>query len=255
MDSKTRGADFAAKRSQAQRNCEDKVARILYGAVKSIASLSRAYRVGSGKLNDEQHLRQQAYDVIEKCAESLKSYTQAYSEAAYTVLGMGKKSLGEFMEKPFCGKTFSERNSAYLRFFADDIVNMIKAGALMGYSYEKILSGLRVGYKDPYRSSVITKAQRIDADVQTASHGKGVFRSAYANILRNVKQTISRAWGIAEQEYGESEGYKAFRVFRGSSYPCPTCDEECSYIHYIGVHPFPPFHISCVCHVQFVTDE
>lgn len=255
MDSKLRGATFALKRSQAQRNCEDRVAKILYGAVKSIAQLSKAYRVGTGKINDEHSLRQQAYVIVEKCAESILTYTQAYSEAAYTVLGMKKKSLEGFMKNAFYGKTFSERNDTYLRFFADDIVSMIKAGAIMGYSHSKILSALRVSYKDPYQTSVITKVQRTSTAVSTASHGKGVFRSAYANIIRNVKQTISRAWGMIEQEYGTEEGYTAFRVFRGSSYPCPTCDDECSYIHHVGQDPFPPFHISCVCQIQFVTDE
>lgn len=255
MDSKLRGATFALKRSQAQRNCEDKVAKILYGTVKTIALLSKAYRVGTGKLNDEHSLRQQAYAIVEGCAESISSYTQSYSEAAYSILGMTKKSLGEFMKKDFYGKTFAERNTTYLRFFADDIVNMIKAGAIMGYSHSKILSALRVSYKDPYQTSIITKIQRTSTDIPTASYGKGIFRSAYANIIRNVKQTISRAWGMAEQEYGAEEGYTTFRVFRGSSYPCPVCDNECSYIHHIGQDPFPPFHISCVCQVQFVTDE
>lgn len=255
MDSRQRGADFALKRSQAQRNCEDKVAKILYGAVKGIARMAEAYRVGTGRLNDEQGLRQYAYTVVEKCAEGISSYTQAYSEAAYSVLGMKKASLADFMERDFFGKSFSERNGSYLRFFADDIVNMIKAGAAMGYANPKILSALRVGYKDPYQTSVITKAQREGSDIQTAAHGRGVFRSAYANIIRNVKQTILRAWGMIEQEYGEKEGYTAFRVFRGSSYPCPVCDDECSYIHRIGEHPFPPFHISCVCHIQFITED
>ena len=49
-------------------------------------------------------------------------------------------------------------------------MRMIKAGTLMGYSDQQILSSIRTGYKDPYHTSVITKAKRKDINIDIPSY-------------------------------------------------------------------------------------
>ena len=95
---------------------------------------------------------------------------------------------------------------------------MIKAGTLMGYSDQQLLSSIRTGYKDPYHTSVITKAKRKDINIDVPSYGKGYYKNAYQNIIRNASQVIAVAWGRAEQEYGQDNKAIGFYVKRGSSY-------------------------------------
>ena len=58
------------------------------------------------------------------------------------------------------------------------------------------------------------------------------------------------AWGWTKYLYDESvkQGALAYKVRRGSSYPCSTCDYECSYTH-TTLDSLPPYHANCKCYV------
>lgn len=245
-----RSVNYAKKRSQALRNCESHLQTILFDVAKQIIDASSKYRV-DGRLNNESSLLSDARNIAASASDSIESYTGAYANASCKILGIGTESIESFLVGDIFGKTLNERNATYLANFAEDIVRMIKAGTLLGYSDQQILSSIRTNYKNPYKSSVITKAQKKDIDIATPSYGKGIFRNAYQNIVRNSKQVISIAWGKADLEYGKEMGAIGYRVFRGSSYDCPICDDLCGYVHDMDVMVIPA-HISCVCRTQFV---
>lgn len=249
----TRGKEFALKRVQAGRNAEKRVASALFGAVKKIVAASRTY-INDGKLTREQDYINEARKLTAETATDIESYLTAYSRVASKTLGVSADVVDDYLEGRIFGKTFTQRNDRYLSYFAEDMVRMVKAGVLLGYSESQILSAIRTGYKEPYKTSVITKAKRFDVNIDVPSYGRGIFKSSYQNIARNVKATIALAWGQAEQEYGRRSGATGFLVFRGSSYPCPTCDDETAYVHRFG-DPFPPFHVSCVCYIQFIYEN
>lgn len=251
MDEKQRGIQFALKRGQAGRNAETHAASILFKAAKKVIDESKTHISPSGGMTREAELIGKAQKIMFSTSPEIEAYMKAYSEASCKILGIGIETVDEYIGGKIFGETFAARNSRYLANFAEDIVKMIKAGALLGYSDDKILSAVRTGYKNPYASSIITKAQSKDINITNPSYGRGFYKSSYQNIMRNVRHTIALAWGKAEQEYGESIGAIGFRVFRGSSYPCPTCDDECAYIHKMG-DPAPPFHWHCVCAIEFI---
>ena len=251
MDEKQRGIQFALKRGQAGRNAETHAASILFKAAKKVISESKTHLSPSGGMTREAELIGKAQKIMASTSPEIEAYMKAYSEASCKILGIGTETVDEYIGGKIFGETFAARNSRYLSQFAEDIVKMIKAGSLLGYSDDKILSAIRTGYKNPYASSIITKAQSKDINIANPSYGRGFYKSSYQNIMRNVRHTIALAWGKAEQEYGESIGAIGFRVFRGSSYPCPTCDDECAYIHKMG-DPAPPFHWHCVCAIEFI---
>ena len=246
-----RSVNYAKKRSQALRNCESHLQTILFDVAKQIIDASSKYRV-DGRLNNESSLLSDARNIAASASDSIESYTGAYAKASCKILGIGTENIESFLVGDIFGKTLNERNATYLANFAEDIVRMIKAGTLLGYSDQQILSSIRTNYKNPYKSSVITKAQKKDIDIATPSYGKGIFRNAYQNIVRNSKQVISIAWGQAEQEYGKDNKAIGFLVKRGSSFPCDICQNEVE----AGIHsfmdPYPPFHVGCVCYTQFV---
>lgn len=250
MDELKRSVDYSRKRLQAIRNCESHIADILWKTTQKVITASKRYR-GAGRLTNESALLSYAKNVTADAEDSINGNISAYSKASCKILGIDSENIESFLVSDIYGKTTSERNAVYLGNFAEDIVRMIKAGTLMGYSDQQLLSSIRTGYKDPYKTSVVTKAQKKDINIATPSYGKGVFRNAYQNIVRNSKQVISIAWGLAEQEYGQVIGAIGFKVFRGSSYPCEICDEQTRYIHRIGENP-NPYHIQCCCRAEFV---
>ena len=254
MDEKERGIQFALKRGQAGRNAETHASSILFKAVKKVLEESKTHISPSGGLTRESELLKKAQGIMTSTATEIEAYMKAYSEASCKVLGIGTASVDEYIGGKIFGETFAARNNRYLSNSAEDIVKMIKAGAILGYSDDKILSAIRTGYKNPYAASIITKAQSKDINIANPSYGRGFYKSSYQNLMRNVKGTIALAWGYTEQEYGKENGAIGFKVFRGSSYPCAQCDDECAYIHKMG-DPFPPFHISCKCYIQFIYEN
>jgi len=251
MDEIKRSVEYSVKRSQALRNCESHIADILWKATQKVVAASKRYR-GAGRLTNESALLSYAKNVTAEAEEDIEKYISAYSKASCKILGIDSENTDEFLKGDIYGLTTKERNTAYLANFAEDIVRMIKAGTLMNYTDQQILSSVRTSYKDPYKSSVVTKAQKKDINIATPSYGKGYYRNAYQNIVRNAKQVISIAWGRAEQEYGKENEAIGFTVHRGSSYPCEVCQNEVDK----GVHTFkdafPPFHVGCVCYTKFI---
>ena len=245
-----RSVDYSRKRLQAIRNCESKVSDILWKSTQKIIAASKRYR-GAGRLTNESALLSYAKNVTAEAEESINRYISAYSKVSCKILGIDSENIESFLVSDIYGKTTSERNAVYLENFAEDIVRMIKAGTLMGYSDQQILSSIRTGYKDPYHTSVITKAKRKDINIDVPSYGKGYYKNAYQNIVRNASHVIALAWGQAEQEYGQESGAIGYFVHRGSSFPCEACDSLIGYIHKIGTMVIPQ-HINCVCRAEFV---
>jgi hypothetical protein len=256
MNEKQRSANFALKRSQAQRNCESRIQKILFSAAKQIVSASKKYRA-AGSLARESSLLVEARNITSALNEQVSSVINAYAEASCKILGISKTSVvTDYLASDIFGKTTSVRNGDYLRFFAEDIVRMVKAGTLMSYTDSQLLSAVRTGYKDPYSASVITKAKRKDISIDTPSYGKGFYRNAYSNIIRNASSVIALAWAKAEQEFGEENDAIGFRVYRGSSFPCAVCDDEVAKgLQSFNTGTFPPFHVHCVCSVRFEFDD
>ena len=244
-----RSVNYAKKRSQALRNCESHLQTILFDVAKKIVGASKKYREG-GRLRNESSFLSDAKNIAATASDDIESYTGAYAKASCKILGIDTDNIESLLVGDIYGKTLNERNTTYLSNFAEDIVRMVKAGTMMGYNDQQILSSIRTGYKDPYKTSVVTKARKKDINIATPSYGKGVFKNAYQNIVRNSKQVISIAWGQAEQEYGQEIGAVGYFVHRGSSYNCPVCDDLCGYMHPLNTMVIPA-HVSCKCRVEF----
>lgn len=253
MDETKRSLNFTAKRIQAIHNMESHIQKILFPKAKAIITASAKFIRGK-KLGNEASFLSEARSIAATAERDIERYVSAYSTASCKLLGISDGDISSFVTGNIYGKTTRQRLAAYLDNFAEDIVRIVKAGTLMDYSDSQILSAVRTGYKNPYRSSVVTKAQRKDINIATPSYGKGYYRNAYENIVRTATQVISLSWGRAEQQYGKDSGAIGFKVYRGSSYPCPICDDECSYVHKLS-DPFPPFHLNCVCGVKFIFKE
>lgn len=250
MNENSRSLNYAAKRIQAIQSMERRIQQIIFPKAKQIIAAARKYRSGDRLMNESALLRE-ARSITAAAQKDIEAYTAAYAKASCSILDIESENIEAFLTGDIYGKTTSERNSVYLANFAEDIVRMIKAGTVMGYSESQILSSVRTGYKDPYHASVVTKAQRKDINIATPSYGKGYYRNAYENIVRNATQVISLAWGLAEQEYGKENGAVGYYVHRGSSYNCPVCDDLCGYLHSLKTMVVPA-HVNCVCRVELV---
>lgn len=70
----------------------------------------------------------------------------------------------------------------------------------------------------------------------------------YFPLSRYGRFMIACGWTKLLYDATIKRGAVAFKVCRGSSYPCSTCDYECSYVH-TALDTLPPYHANCRCFV------
>lgn len=245
--------EYPLLRSRASQAAENAASEILYGIARDIVGESAAHMSGK-RLTDRAGLLSAAVRIASRKTEDLDRVISRYALMAPERYGAGRDAVEAYLGSRVAGKTPHERNAEYLGRFASDIVRMIEACSLLGYGRSETESAVRTGYRNPYVLSVVTKANGKGGSITVPSYGRGVYRSSYMSIVRNVRETVSAAWSEAVMEYGRESGAVGYRVLRGSSYPCAVCDDLT-----VGIHPMDeslvPAHTSCRCYVVFVYGE
>lgn len=257
-DEKSRGVAFAVKRQQAMRNASDHVSDVLWKVAENIVKAVRKYRpyYTSKTMSNEAQYAKEVYDIASKAATDIEAYVESYAKASIKVLGLTNKNLlDNYLQQEVFGKTYQQRNREYLRDFADDIVELVKAGVVLRYDETKLINAVRSSYRDPYNLSVMTKASKEGKYAMSIPHrGKGIHTASYENIIRNVQNTIHLAWGQSELEYGKEGGFMGYYVHRGSSYECDICQSQVGWLHRLD-DMVVPLHNHCQCYVTFAISE
>ena len=133
MNENSRSLNYAAKRIQAIQSMERRIQQIVFPKAKMIIAAARKYRSGN-RLSNESALLREARSIAAAAQKDIEAYTSAYAKASCNILGIDSGNVESFLVSDIYGKTTAERNSVYLANFAEDIVRMIKAGTIMGYS-------------------------------------------------------------------------------------------------------------------------
>lgn len=253
-DNLTEAKRFAAKRAQAERNVKTRINAVLLKAAGDIARAAQGITLVSSETMFSQMVAVRAKNVIEDAENEINRYIREYSKASITVLG--DKDTGattRLLNSELFGKTFMQRSHTYMAYFLNDVVKMVIAGRKLKMKQSAIENSVAKQFQDPYTNGIIEKANRRGANIMTPAYGRGIYRSAYGNIVRNAQGTISVAWGREDRNFHKRQGAVAFRVRRGSSFPCPLCDNAAEGTHNIDERGVvPPLHVNCVCYVEYI---
>lgn len=256
MNELQKAKDFAAKRAQAERNVKAHIGSVLSSAAVDIARETKGITLVSSEALFRQMVYLRARNIVDDAEERINAYIRAYSKASISILGdKDTGATGRLLGSELFGKTFMERNHTYMQYFLDDVVKLIIAGRKLKMKQSAIENSVRSQYQDPYTNGIIDQANRKGANIQIPGYGRGIYHSAYGNIVRNAQGTIAIAWGREDKNYAKRNGAIGFRIFRGSSYPCPLCDSEVDK----GIQPMTaksvPFHLNCRCLVEYIYEK
>lgn len=249
----TNAQQFASLRSQAERNMRTRIQRILASLSSDIVKAAKGITLISSESTFRQMIYTRSNSDVDAAEEAINYYIREYAKASITILGdKDTGATGRLLNSELFGKTFMERSHTYMQYFFNDAVKMIVAGRKLKMKEADIENTVKTQYKDPYTSGIIDQANRKGANILVPAYGKGFYKSAYQNIVRNAQGTIAIAWGKEARNFAKRNGAIGFRVHRGSSYPCDICDREVEK----GVHPMSdqtiPFHVSCKCYIEYI---
>ena len=138
---------------------------------------------------------------------------------------------------------------------------LIAAGKTLKLPQQQIISNVRSDLANMRGSRMFNAIQSyrhlFDAQfirnggMATYSDGtpnaQGVPTSGLTAILNTLGGAVTQAWRYAEQQEMQQNGAIGYWQFRGSDYPCDSCDEETGF-HELGDREYDPYpHPHCMC--------
>jgi len=227
-------AQYAKKRAQAQRNAISRSRRAVERLVHRAAL--------KGFVSDESR---------RELEESIVVFGYEYAEAAGRYLYDEDNGIREYMDGIHFGKTYRERVEEQTDRLVVDIGKILVAADYLGMSSSVVESE----WEHPYSvGGAVMRANMRGATIDIPSYGRGIPLSGAEQLLKNVDNTVALAWGYEDYDLALRNGAIGFYVFRGSSYPCQTCQEQVGVFHPMeeSVWSHPPFHNNCVCYAVYV---
>lgn len=244
--------EFAALRLRAERNVETHIASVLSSLADDIAAASRGIMVVSSESVFSRMVRARAEEAINDAETQINDLIRNYAKASINALSdKDTGATGRLLASELFGKTFTERSRLYLSYFFNDIIKILYAGRKEKMRQADIEAAVKSQFKNPYGVGLIDRANQNGARISVPSYGRGIYRSAYSNIIRNAQGTVAIAWGREARNFARRNGAVGFRIHRGSSFPCPICEEAAATFHSINETP-PPLHARCVCYTEFI---
>lgn len=256
MTEKDTGKNYTERMLQAERNVKSHIDDILSDAAQRIATEASSVKLVSSDDLYRQTIAVKSKQILKDAMDSISEYVRKYSKASIAILGdKDTGAVTRLLSSELFGKTFDERNKKYMRYFANDIANILIMCKRLNVSGSKVTEAVLVAYKSPYESDLMSKAEKTKKGaVDVPSYGRGIYHSAYQNIVRNAQGVISIAWSRERKNKAKRDGAIGFYVHRGSSYPCSICDDQVGWLHKMD-DDAPPFHVNCVCRAEFVFEE
>ena len=151
------------------------------------------------------------------------------------------------------GKTFVQRADIYCRRFKYELEGVLAAGLLLGAAKDKVVQSVNAYLRMPYANPMFREAAKMDTSATRllaggASYGPGRAVAMF-NALDNLTgHAVSGGW--MKHWADMHEGASGFYSYRGSSYPCTTCDTM------VGRHPLSDYrggwHLRCKCIFVFI---
>lgn len=139
------------------------------------------------------------------------------------------------------GQTFEERLSDYCEKYRNELMLLIGAGLFLGIAESALAKSIGENLKHPYANQLLT-----DGIAAPLTYGRGRTNSMFTALSGLTKYGIESAWMLHWELKTEADGAIGWLVQRGSSYPCPQCDDNCGF-HSINEGTQLPQHLSCCC--------
>lgn len=139
------------------------------------------------------------------------------------------------------GMTFAERLEDYCGKYRDELMLLVGAGLFLGVTKKMLVKSIGENLKHPYVNQLLK-----DGISSPLTYGRGRTNSMFTALSGLTKYGIESAWMRHWELKTEADGAIGWIVQRGSSYPCPQCDDNCGF-HSIEEGTQLPQHLSCCC--------
>lgn len=214
----------------AMREAAQKIVEILYSAKISPT-------VGSYE-NLPAPIQMQIDEVVEWLRETIDDYFLTLAIADHEE---NRDKILPFILGENHGMTFAERLENYCGKYRDELMVLVGAGLFLGIAKSALVKSIGENLKHPYANQLLSDGIEVPL-----TYGRGKSNSMFTALSGLTKYGIESAWMQHWELKTEADGAIGWIVQRGSSYPCPQCDDNCGF-HSIDEGTQLPQHLSCKC--------
>ena len=246
--------DFLLLRIEAEVSARNNIENCMVEAAREIVAISAKYNIPPRlfRFSANDSLRKEVDAVIARLKENI---IDVIERLAVYDREEDKETILAFLNTERYGKTLRERVSEYANRYKFEVEAAIAAGLFLDKRGKDILSAIRKNLASPYNNPDIKTsfgrglvATRIVT--RGVSYGAGRSNSAHNLLTTLSRNEIASAWMEWYGDQAIRDGATGFYSFRGSSYPCGTCDNM------VGYHPIIDYqshwHPNCRCYFVFV---
>lgn len=161
------------------------------------------------------------------------------------------------------GDTLQGRVEKRVRTFYNEVAAVYVAGKLLGKGQDAMLKSIKDSLREPWQNPLlveaIEKAEKGSitipdgVDFSERHYGKGEPISSLTALDRMLTYSIADAWMCWRHTDAEKQGAKGYYVVRGSSYPCPHCQDaaDAGFHEMSDTEHIVPLHMNCVCYMIY----
>lgn len=249
---KNAAKQYLQRRLENEGSFSSNLVMFLNAAIDEICSIISRYGVTSEQLlsnNIPANVLMEINVIIEELAADIAD--------AVLILSQDERTDGEwfllFLRKEFNdGWSFEDRLSQYTKNFSDQVLMAIAALSVTGVASSLWANNIKTNIRDIYNAPFVrTAAKNRLSRFAEKGFGRGVPHNMSIALDFLGKQEIANAWMQWEYEEAKSNDAIGFFIFRGSSYPCPECDEHVRYYDINEGFPLP-IHSHCYCFAVYI---
>ena len=249
--------DFLRQRLAAEASMIDNLQNVMEKAARDIVEISCRYNIPPHlfRFSANKSLEKEVDEVIRWLKSLILDYIYTLAVASHNE---DSDEIIAYITRDIAGKTLPQRTDIYTSRFKYEIEAAIAAGLILGIGERElsnsINSNLKAPYSNPYIADVIKQGGGYAATrLQTKgiNYGAGHSTSMFTSLKIVSVYAVAEGWSFFSLSEARKKGATGFYTFRGSSYPCRTCDEYTRILHPLS-DPLPPLHLNCVCGAVFV---
>lgn len=246
--------DYLRQRLGAELSMRNNLLALMYQAAKQIIAISYKHNLPPNQFSFSynKELRQEVDAVISNLRKLIADYTETLAVADHTD---EKEHIISFINRHSHGNTLVERVKTYTARYAKELEAAIASGLLLNLAQDKLLSSIKQSRKhpllDPHITQAISKGYSAISRLKLPeTYGVGRTNSSFTALNNLTNFAIAEGWMDYFALAARKNGAIGFMSFRGSSYPCPQCDDETAYFHiFSNGDPIPPYHAHCCCYI------
>ena len=240
---------------QEMSKSEYNINKIIKKRALEIISTSLLFKSNNFTFSSNKIIKKKIDDIINKLRDDI--YASIYEMAEKAAKTACEKENYEYDEKVLLAflslkignNTLNERISYYISNFKTEIEAYISIGMIKGLKSLNILNLWDLNKRKPFESDDIKKnIGKLAAKGFSKFHyfGKGIESSSFLGLKEIETNNTYQAYNYILVTIWHDKGIKGWYSERGSSYPCPICDDEVGIIHPITEYFFG-YHLRCCC--------